>query len=279
MKSIAILITCFNRKDKTLSCLQEVFANNGLSEDYSVDVFIVDGGSKDGTPEAVAKTYPNVRVSVAEGLYWAGGMRQAWRVAASSGKRFDMFLLLNDDTDINDDCLLELLKADDYCLTHYGKHGIYVGSTADPITGNVSYGGNTDVQGRLTPNGEYQECSMGNANVMMVSYEVYEKLGNLCDVYTHGLADYDYTLRAVKAGIPVLVLPRFCGKCANDHSHPWLSQRSSLKKRIDYLYSPKGLAYRERLYFNKQFYPKQYFGLWVKLWLKTFLPFLWNLKK
>ena len=171
---------------------------------------------------------------------------------------------------------MELLKADEYSKITYGKQGIYIGSTEDLQTGMVSYGGNTIEKGRLVPNGEYQVCTMGNANIMMVSYACYQELGNLCDKYTHGLADYDYTLRAVENNIPVIITPTYCGTCSNDHSHPWLSQKRSLKERIKFLYSPKGLAYKERLYFNKRFFPKQYVSLWLKLWLKTFFPIIWD---
>lgn len=279
MKHIAILITCFNRKEKTLRCIERIYANKGINEQYNAEIYVVDGGSNDGTPIEIKNRFPKVKLTIGNGLYWAGGMRKAWNEAVLSKQDFDMFLLLNDDTDIYDDCILELLKADEYSKKKYGKRGIYIGSTKDYLTDSVSYGGNTIKDGRLTPNGKYQECTMGNANIMMVSYECYQNLGHLCDKYTHGLADYDYTLRAVENNIPVIITPTYCGTCSNDHSHPWLSQKHSLKERIKFLYSPKGLAYKERLYFNKRFFPKQYVFLWFKLWLKTFFPIIWDCYK
>ena len=48
-KNIAVLITCYNRKDKTLLCLESLFKQQGLGIDFSLAVFLVDDGSTDGT--------------------------------------------------------------------------------------------------------------------------------------------------------------------------------------------------------------------------------------
>ena len=42
---------------------------------------------------------------------------------------------------------------------------------------------------------------------MMVAREVVEKIGILSEGYVHGVADYDYTLKAVKKNIPVFDFP------------------------------------------------------------------------
>ena len=47
MKTIATLITCHNRKDKTLACLDALFSNH-LPDRVLLDVFLVDDGSTDG---------------------------------------------------------------------------------------------------------------------------------------------------------------------------------------------------------------------------------------
>ncbi len=43
MKQIAILITCFNRKPKTLACLKHIYEQENI-DDINIDIFIVDGG-------------------------------------------------------------------------------------------------------------------------------------------------------------------------------------------------------------------------------------------
>ena len=45
---IAVLLTCHNRKDKTLTCL-ESFHKAKKPEGYTFDIFLVDDGSTDET--------------------------------------------------------------------------------------------------------------------------------------------------------------------------------------------------------------------------------------
>ena len=275
---IAVLITVYNRKDKTLACLSDVYSLS-RSEGDVIDVFLVDGGSSDGTPHAIAEAFPDVKVEVCDGLYWAGGMRRAWNDALATGKHYSHFLLVNDDTRLYSGALSSLSHAESSF-----PGGIYVGATKDPLTGACSYGGHRllmpghEKSSMCLPDGKLHEVDLGNANIMLVSRGAYERLGVLCDAYTHGIADYDYTLSAVKAGIPVVLAADYCGECRDDHGNSWVAQNSSLRERIKYLYSPKGLAYKEYMFYVRKFFPKDALIIWVKLWLKTICPFLWDIK-
>lgn len=272
MKSIAVLITVFNRKEKTLNCIANIGRLRGI-ENFNLEIFIVDGGSKDGTVEAVRQYNPQVHIKVCPGLFWAGGMRQAWSDAIAYNPGFDYFLLLNDDTNILPSCLESLLHAEEV-----RPNGIYVGSTRDSQSGKLTYGG-IDFDGKwIVPDGKnYRECYQGNANIMMVTKSAYQKLGGLCTYYTHGIADYDYTMRAAREGVPCLVPPDYCGECENDHKATWAKPSDSLSKRIQYLYSPKGLAFKEYTIFMKQFYPRSYvLKTQCKMWIKTLFPILWE---
>ncbi len=275
MKQIAILITCFNRKSKTLACLKHIYEQKNI-DDLNINIFIVDGGSTDGTPEAVKTNFPQVNISVHNGLFWAGGMRAAWDMALEKQQKYDFFLLLNDDTIISPSCLQDLLKADEYSHSVYKKGGIYIGATKDIKSNNYTYGGEIEGKGHVFPNGKYQEIQLGNANIMLVSQEVFSKIGGFCKDYTHGIADYDYTLRASRAGYPILLLPMACGYCENDHPKTWVSPKAPLKERIKYLYSPKGLAYKEYMIYIRRFYPKKVLSIKIKLWMKTLFPIIWD---
>ena len=275
-RCIAVLLTVFNRKEKTIACLRSIYAQEGF-EDNDIYIFIVDGGSEDATPEAIKVEFPNVHVSVHDGLFWAGGMRQAWREALDYRQDYDYLWLLNDDTTLYPQCLKSLIDTE----TKY-PNGIYIGATCDSKTKNYSYGG-IKLQNRnyskgniVIPNGQYQRVDMGNANIMLVSRTAYDQLGTFCDVYTHGIADYDYTLRAIDKKIPVILAPNYCGECIDDHGNNWIPQNRPLKERIKYLYSPKGLAYKEYLYWIKTFFPKEYYSAKLKLWGKTLFPVIWE---
>ena len=282
MKQIAILLTCHNRIMKTMACLESLF-NCSVPENWSLDIFLVDDGSTDGTGDMVREKFPNVHVIEGSGnLYWSGGMRVAWE-HAKKAKRFDGYLLLNDDVVLSKTVLNDLLETDSYAREKFNKQGIYVSSTAEAVSGKISYGGKLVVKKPFTYSIKLIEpglfpkvCSIANANILLVMANVVEEIGIFDSRYIHGIADYDYSLVAVKHNFPLLISPNIGGYCENDHGNNWLSTNSSLKQRMLYLYSPTGLAYKENLYFLKKHFPRQlpyYFSMY---WLKTFFPKLWD---
>lgn len=220
-------MTCFNRREKTLRCLAALQvgwekAGNGLS----VSVFLTDDGCSDGTAEAIRERQFPFPVHILPGtgnLFWNGGMIHSWKAALAEGG-FDGYLWLNDDTYALPEFWEDLAAADVFCLENYGKHGIYVGSTKDQDTGAFTYGGFNYVSKIslldqfVIPDGHtFQPCQAAHGNITYVSHQVVEKMGIFCEKYWHGGTDHDYTYLAHKAGIPILVLPRFSAICQNDH--------------------------------------------------------------
>ena len=278
--NIAVLITTFNRKEKTVACLQKLNEQK-LPADVHLTVYLTDDGSKDGTAEAAAIAYSNIRIFHGNGsLFWAGGMRKSWSEAVKENP--DFYFLLNDDTILFDNTIIALLHTYKEANAAYNKPVIVIGSTKNG-KGKTSYGGRKLTSAKkinssaLIENNEtYAECDLGNANIMLVPREVVKSLGILSDKYTHGIADFDYTLSAKKKGFPVVVAPGILGFCEDDHGNNWKSANTTLKERIKYLYSPKGLAYKEYLYFVKKHFPSHYPEAFSKLWLKTFFPFIWD---
>lgn len=280
MKSIAVLITCHNRLEKTTTCLKSLYTCL-LPENYVFDIFLVDDGSTDGTSEAIKKEFKEVNIIQGNGnLFWAGGMRLAWQTAIKKQK-FDAFLLLNDDVLLNKDFLSKFIETELFSLQNSNKKGIYAGSTIDNL-GEISYGGYILKTNhfmvhyeKLLPSIVPQSCHLTNANILWVSNEVLEKIGIFDTRFTHAIADYDYSLRAVKNGIPVYITPGICGYCADDHGNNWKTTDISLKKRIEYLNSPTGLAYKEYMFYIRRHFPLNYPYSFVMIWLKTFFPQLW----
>ena len=77
--TIAVLLTCFNRRAKTLAALEALFKQDGAGTTFALNVFLVDDGSSDGTGDAVRGAFPQVHVIDGTGdLYWNGGMRRAF---------------------------------------------------------------------------------------------------------------------------------------------------------------------------------------------------------
>ncbi|RFZ86107.1 glycosyltransferase family 2 protein [Mucilaginibacter terrenus] len=278
----AVLISCHNRKKKTLGFLDSLHKEITFSAD-SWDVYLLDDGSTDGTSDAVKAIYPEVRIINGTGnLFWAGGMRVLWKHALDQ-KKYDLFLLCNDDVILIEGSLKRLIAS--YQLA--GPESILIGSTLSSITKKITYGGH--LLNRLNHAGYYlvkpdeqvlKPCHLGNANVFLVGAAVVRKVGIFDGAYTHYLADYDYTLTAFKAGIKVLLAPGYYGFCEDDHGPNWLSGKHSLRQRVNYLYSVKGLAYHEYLFYIKKHFPADYSGAIIKLWMKTLFPFIWdNFKK
>jgi len=95
----------WNRKKDTLACLDSVLA----MEPPPSEVILVDNGSSDGTPRAVAESFPQVRVLVnEENLGFAGGMNVGLRAALDAGASF--ILILNNDTLVAPDLLQRLVE-------------------------------------------------------------------------------------------------------------------------------------------------------------------------
>ncbi|GGG42475.1 acetylglucosaminyltransferase [Croceivirga lutea] len=287
MKTLAVLLTCFNRKEKTLSALSKVYkASAKVESELTISVYLTDDGSTDGTADAVRKTFPKVIILKGTGdLFWAGGMKMSWRAAKK--QNFDAYLLLNDDTDIVEELFKEYLKADEYCQTTYTTGGVYLGATQDPDTKKLTYGGAkltnkwTFKYNLLEPNNSYQNCELGNANIMFVSNEVVEQIGILSEGYKHGVADYDYTLKAVKKKIPVLLMPTYLGFCKNDHSNIYDKfTNSSFKQRLAILKNPLGLDFSSNLNLMKRHFPLRVPMVVFSSLLKLIFPQLYiNLSK
>lgn len=281
-KSMAVLLTCHNRKAKTIACLSSLFKASIPSE-YLLDIFLTDDGSTDGTNDSIKELFPQVRVIQGSGnLFWAGGMRLAWETAIQK-KEYDVYLLINDDVVLCADFFQCLLESEAYSLEQIGKAGIYSGATINEKNGRITYGGSRVKDKKLLvsmqmlePKEYPQRCEITNANILWISKDVVNEIGIFDDRFTHGIADYDYSLQANKKGFPVFLAPKVGGICADDHGKNWRDNRYSLKERIAYLKSPKGLAYDEYLYYIRKHFPMFLPYSFVMLWAKTLFPYFWN---
>jgi GT2 family glycosyltransferase len=280
MNKIAVLLTCHNRKDKTLSCLNSLYKAYERNDSYlELVVYLTDDGSTDGTKEIVRELYPEVNTLLGNGnLYWAGGMRNSWNEALKSD--FDGYLLLNDDTNVFEDLFIELKLAIEYSFNVFAKNGIIIGSTQDRSSGERTYGGGvylnkfTGTFKKLIPNGTYQNCELGNANIMYVHKDVVKQIGILSKNYIHGVADYDYTFRAIKKKIPVLVMPKYIGFCSLNlvNKNDEFLRKKTLKDRFKYLNSPTGLALSDTLYFQKKFFAFRLIFIYAAALFKLVFP-------
>lgn len=272
---IAVLLTCYNRRDKTLICLKSLYETI-LPKAFTLNVYLVDDGSTDGTNEAVRFHFPAVKVINGNGnLYWNKGMRLAWETAAKDGD-YDYYLWLNDDTLLDYDSITELLECYQEALRKENLASIIVGTCRnDSKSETFSYGGRTE-SGPVIPNGKLQKSTFINGNIVLVPKDIYKVIGNLSDLYTHAIGDNDYGLRAIEAGFNCYISRKYIAVCPVNELASWCNPNIPVFIRFKLLYSPKGLNMNEYIVFLKIHKREKWLISTIKVYLKTLSPSIYK---
>lgn len=232
--NIAILLTCYNRKQVTLECLKRIFEQN-ISID--MDVFLCDDGSTDGTYESVKEKYPTIHVFKGTGnLFWNRGMLAAWQEACKV-KEYDAYIWLNDDVFLYENAISELIECSAMCKDISIVCGAFCSDS-----GEFSYGGRIKDGTPIIPNGMLQNVYWLNGNCVLIPKAVINKIGLLDKMFHHHLGDFDYGLRAQKAGFNIVTTRKYLGICAPNTIKSNRSRKDGLSiiKRFQRLYSPLG---------------------------------------
>lgn len=246
---IAVLITCFNRRATTLSCLEQL----GLQriDDGHLAVYLVDDGSTDGTANAVRMTYPDVTVIQGDGsLYWTGGMILAERRALQDEP--DALLWLNDDVTLRDGSLGTMVAE---CLAR-NHASVIVGPVCDPTTGVTTYGGHRRLGASLRmklvdPTGIPEEVDTMNGNVVLVPARLRDVVGGLDSRYRHNMADMDFAFRAANKGFSIVQVGQFVGECSrNTSKQQWANPKVPLGERLRFVVSFKAFPPSQWLSFT-----------------------------
>lgn len=257
---IAAVLTCYNRKEKTIACVTALQkAATLLTNKVTLNIIVADDNSSDGTSEVLAKNFPQVEVLHGTGaLFWNGGMHMAFAKAISDG--YDFYLWINDDIDVYEDFLNSMLMVQDEILHELGEYGIVVGSTCNQYN-KLSYGGLRVVPGikamktkLVSPEKSSISVDTFNGNCVLIAQSVVNVLGNIDSAFRHKMGDIDYGFRAKKAGIMMRIAPEYIAKCEHDHKieGSYMDRTQPFKKRWKIITSPKELPLHSWLLFCKR---------------------------
>lgn len=269
---VAVILTCHNRKEKTVNCVKKLVKGN---QNIIFRFVIVDDGSTDGTPQELERMADLLSQEKGEkeslfilredgNQYWAGGMRKGLLFAKEKIEA-DYCLLVNDDVDF---FKYSIEKMEGICYD-----GIVVGATCDK-EGRLTYGGiRYDGKGihyeKVGIDARERECDTFNANCVLIPFDIFKRQPVIDSHYIHTLGDFDYGLEMKKAGVKMEVANFYVGCCGlNSIKGTWndtsLSRRERIRKKEDI----KGAPFKQWFYFLKK-----NFG-WGQALLHGFTPYV-----
>jgi GT2 family glycosyltransferase len=266
---ITAVLTCFNRREKTLSCLRSYFAQE-LDPSISIDAVLVDDSSSDRTAEAVRSL--DSRVTVIQGtgdLYWARGMALAEQHAIKRSP--DYLLWLNDDVVLDQGALARLLAVAEASEVDC----IAIGACRDPVDGRLNYTGIRMHRlhplrfDQIAPEERPVAVETFSGNVILVPKAVALALGSIDGEFEHAAADFDYGMRATKIGVTNLLAPGTVGTCPRNPPTPWRDRSLPIRERVRLLIGRKGVPPRSRArYLRRHGGP-----FWPIYWLSPYARF------
>ncbi|MBB5030459.1 glycosyltransferase family 2 protein [Prosthecobacter vanneervenii] len=203
-ENVWIVIPVHNRRTTTARCLKHL---SELGVLLWAHVLVVDDGSSDGTRNMLEQDFPWVRVVAGNGqLWWSGAIRLGMETAIQSGAV--CIVWLNDDTLPQSGALERLVNLS-------AERAGICGGIARTHAESFFYSGG--VMRRRWP--ERLKSVPGidadplpqewlHGNMVAIPAAVWSRIGlNESCWMKHTFADIEYTLRAHRAGLPVLLVP------------------------------------------------------------------------
>jgi hypothetical protein len=214
MKHLEVVVLNWNGLEDTRALLRSLERCRAL-EGWSARVTVVDNGSTDGSPRAIADEFPCVGlVALPENRRFAGGNNEGLKRALAAGA--DAVMLLNNDTEADPALLERLLLA----LEQHPEAGafaplIYFGAPSQRIwyAGGhcrVALGHAAHRGLRVVDHGQYRSVEPTGyltGCCLLARREVWERVGLLDERYFIYAEDADWSLRARRAGVRLLFVP------------------------------------------------------------------------
>lgn len=242
-EKVYIIIPVYNRKNFTRICL-----NAFKRQTYqNFRIVIIDDGSTDGTGEMLRNEFPDVIVIKGDGnLFWTKAMNLGVKFALEN--KAEYILAINNDVIPYNDYLEKMIfwsmqypnaLLGSYSIDAKTKLPIYGGEIINWKTAKTKY----LINSSITNNQKRLQKSTGlPGRGLLIKAEVFNKIGLFYEKrLKHYLADYDFTMRAAKAGFEL-----FCNYDSILEIFPEESggrnyiRNKSLRNYFNHIFSIKG---------------------------------------
>ncbi|MCG7851587.1 MAG: glycosyltransferase, partial [Methanosarcinaceae archaeon] len=216
--SVSIIIPVFNQLEYTKQCLETLYKNTSVKNDF--EVIVVDNASTDSTPEFLKealKRYHRLRVLTNyENLGFSRSCNQGARAAESI-----CILFLNNDTEVQPgwiEPLLQVLNNDptvaavgskmlfpDNTIQHAGVVVLDDKKLPDPLVARHIYYGQKDDFPKANQPCTYQVLT---AACLLVRKYAFEEVGGFDEEYWNGYEDVDLCFKLQKRGWLLIYQPK-----------------------------------------------------------------------
>jgi GT2 family glycosyltransferase len=262
----AVIITCYNRREMSLRCLNQLFTSK-VAE--NLEVYLLDDGSVDGTADAIEAQFPSVHLFRGDGsYYWSGGVRMLWDHCKSP--RFTGYIWLNDDNLLDEDAFERLLV----WARRTDWSSIIGGAMRDPVSGGTSYGGGLRTTfhpmhfENVDPDPTQPlEVDVLNGNMLLIPQPIADVVGGVGKGLVQNGADFEYCVRARRHGFKSLLLPATFGACAENDWGPKKRGIQGLRKML----KPRHLPFGPTMWFFKSMAGPTWPIWYVISYVKAFL--------
>lgn len=236
-KKMAIMFSCFNRKEQTQRCLETIYLQKNSLKDVMVDIFVYDDGSTDTTIKMIEELFPEVNVTRGKGnAYWSKSMYNLMKQVRALS--YDFYMMINDDVVFAKNALQTMYETYRMANAHVGV----VGACRSGVTGEQTYGGRSAQGDLIVPNMNIQKCFWANWNCFLIDNYIVDTIGIIDGKFQHAFGDFEYSNRMNKYGFEIYSSMDYVGECeVNSKKGTCADKDMPRVLRLKKLFSPKGL--------------------------------------
>ncbi|EKE11568.1 MAG: hypothetical protein ACD_15C00059G0006 [uncultured bacterium] len=246
---VFIVVLNYNGKDVIKKCLASVF-----KLDYSnFEVVFVDNNSKDGSLELAKSCFPKAHfIKNEENFGYAAGNNAGIRFSLE--RMADYVLLLNNDTEVENDFLAKLIEV----AESDNKIGLISPIIFEGKTKKVWFSGGEILWRKMSnlhkkdiENKDYYDSDFITGCSMLVKSGVFKKIGLLDEDYFLYWEDADFSLRAKKGGFRNVVV-------SSSRIYHFEASEKNKENKIYWLVISGLIFFKKNTPWNKKYWVKTY---------------------